>query len=75
MVKKLGSWNLGGYYGTASYDITSFYFSPPGKLFGDSLKTFEEEYYDKYAEPPPLPYMSTFYDAVMVAGLGIVPSN
>ena len=69
MVKKLGPCNLGGYYGTASYGITSFYFSHPGKLFGDSLKTFEEEYYEEYAEPPPLPYMSNFYDAVTVAGL------
>ncbi len=58
MPEALGAENLTGYYGTA-----------PGTLAGDSLARFKENYKAEYGELPPLPFMSNFYDAVIVAGL------
>ena len=54
----LGAENLAGYYGTA-----------PGTVGGESSSRFESEYEAEYGELPPLPFMSNFYDAVVVAGL------
>jgi hypothetical protein len=56
--KALGAENLAGYYGTA-----------PGTVGGDSLSKFQADYEAEYGELPPLPFMSNFYDAIVVAGL------
>jgi ABC-type branched-subunit amino acid transport system substrate-binding protein len=61
MPKALGAENLEGFVGTA-----------PGTVAGDSLSNFESDYKAKYGELPPLPFMSNFYDAVIVAGLAAV---
>jgi len=58
MPKALGAENLAGFYGTA-----------PGTVAGNTLKQFEADYKAEYGELPPLPFMSNFYDAVVVAGL------
>jgi hypothetical protein len=36
---------------------------------GDSLSQFEADYKAAYGELPPLPYITNFYDGVLVAGL------
>jgi ABC-type branched-subunit amino acid transport system substrate-binding protein len=36
---------------------------------GDSLSVFETDYKEAYGELPPLPYITNFYDAIVVAGL------
>ena len=58
MPKELGPENLAGFYGTA-----------PGTAKGESLSKFEAAYEAKYGSLPPLPFMSNFYDAIVVAGL------
>jgi len=58
MPKALGAENLAGFYGTA-----------PGTVAGNTLKQFEADYKAEYGELPPLPFMSNFYDAVVVVGL------
>ena len=58
MPKALGAENLAGYFGTA-----------PGTAAGDSLSNFESDYEAMYGELPPLPFMSNFYDGIIVAGL------
>jgi ABC-type branched-subunit amino acid transport system substrate-binding protein len=58
MPQKLGAENLAGFYGTA-----------PGTVAGTSLSNFEADYKAEYGELPPLPFMSNFYDAVVVASL------
>ncbi|RKX76121.1 MAG: amino acid ABC transporter substrate-binding protein [Spirochaetes bacterium] len=58
MPMALGAENLAGFYGTA-----------PGTVAGNTLKQFEADYKAEYGELPPLPFMSNFYDAVVVAGL------
>ncbi len=58
MPKALGAKNLAGYIGTA-----------PGSAGGKSLENFKSDYKAKYGELPPLPFMSNFYDAVVIAGL------
>jgi len=54
----LGAENLAGYFGTA-----------PGTVSGDSQAKFKEDYKAEYGVLPPLPFMSNFYDAVIVATL------
>ena len=54
----LGAKNLAGYVGTA-----------PGSAGGESLDNFEADYKAKYGKLPPLPFMSNYYDAVVIAGL------
>ena len=58
MPKALGPKTLAGYFGTA-----------PGSVSGDSLSNFERDYKAKYGELPPLPYMTNFYDGIVVAAL------
>ena len=58
MPEALGAKNLAGYIGTA-----------PGSAGGKSLDNFSNDYKAKYGELPPLPFMSNFYDAVVIAGL------
>jgi len=58
MPEALGSENLAGFLGTA-----------PGSVAGDSLSNFEADYKAEFGELPPLPFMSNFYDGIMVAGL------
>ena len=58
MPEALGAANLAGFVGTA-----------PGTVAGTSLSNFERDYAAVFGELPPLPYMSNFYDAVVVAGL------
>jgi len=58
MPEALGAKNLVGFLGTA-----------PGTVAGESLEIFGQEYKVEYGELPPLPFMSNFYDAVIVAGL------
>lgn len=54
----LGPANLAGFMGTVA-----------GTVAGDSLANFEADYKAAYGELPPLPYITNFYDAVVVAGL------
>jgi branched-chain amino acid transport system substrate-binding protein len=54
----VGASNLAGFLGTV-----------PGTVAGDSLTNFETDYKAAYGELPPLPYITNFYDAVIVAGL------
>jgi branched-chain amino acid transport system substrate-binding protein len=56
--KALGAQYLSGFLGTA-----------PGSVGGESLDKFQADYKAEYGELPPLPFMSNFYDAVIVAGL------
>jgi branched-chain amino acid transport system substrate-binding protein len=58
MPEALGPENLAGYFGTAA-----------GSVSGDSLANFQRDYEAKYGELPPLPYMDSFYDAIVVAAL------
>jgi ABC-type branched-subunit amino acid transport system substrate-binding protein len=58
MPEALGPENLAGYFGTAA-----------GSVSGDSLANFQRDYEAKYGELPPLPYMDSFYDAIVLAGL------
>ena len=58
MPKALGPKNLAGFVGTA-----------PGSAGGKSLDIFKADYKAKYGELPPLPYMSNYYDSVVIAGL------
>jgi ABC-type branched-subunit amino acid transport system substrate-binding protein len=58
MPKALGPENLAGDLGTA-----------PGSVSGDSLSNFERDYKAKYGELPPLPYMTNFYDGIVIAAL------
>jgi len=58
MPKALGPENLAGFLGTA-----------PGTVAGKSLDNFEADYKVEFGELPPLPFMSNFYDAIVVAGL------
>lgn len=58
MPQALGAANLAGFFGTA-----------PGTVAGESLTNFEKDYEALYGELPPLPFMSNFYDGIVVAGL------
>jgi ABC-type branched-subunit amino acid transport system substrate-binding protein len=58
MPAELGADLLAGYFGTA-----------PGTVGGEPLEIFQADYEAEYGELPPLPFMSNFYDAVIVAGL------
>ena len=58
MPRALGPKTLAGYFGTA-----------PGSEKGDSLANFERDYRAKYGELPPLPYMTNFYDGIVIAAL------
>ena len=58
MPEALGPKNMAGYFGTAA-----------GSVSGDSLANFRRDYEAKYGELPPLPYMDSFYDAIIVASL------
>jgi ABC-type branched-subunit amino acid transport system substrate-binding protein len=58
MPEALGPKNMAGYFGTAA-----------GSVSGDSLANFQRDYAAKYGELPPLPYMDSFYDAIVIAGL------
>lgn len=58
MPQALGAANLAGFFGTA-----------PGTAAGESLTNFEKDYEALYGELPPLPFMSNFYDGIVVAGL------
>ena len=61
MPEALGPENLAGFVGTA-----------PGTVAGTSLDNFKADYEKEYGELPPLPYMDTFYDSVLVAGLAAI---
>jgi len=54
----LGAANLAGFMGTVAASVG-----------GDSLSQFEADYKAAYGELPPLPYITNFYDGVLVAGL------
>jgi ABC-type branched-subunit amino acid transport system substrate-binding protein len=54
----LGAENLDGFMGTVAASVG-----------GDSLSQFEADYEATYGELPPLPYITNFYDGVLVAGL------
>ncbi len=56
--EEIGSELLAGFVGTA-----------PGTRGGEPLETFEAEYRAEYGELPPLPFMTNFYDGLMVASL------
>jgi ABC-type branched-subunit amino acid transport system substrate-binding protein len=58
MPKALGPENLAGFVGTA-----------PGTVAGTSLSNFERDYKAMFGALPPLPYMTNFYDGVVVAAL------
>lgn len=58
MPAEIGAELLAGYYGTA-----------PGTAGGAPLEQFQADYEAEYGELPPLPFMSNFYDAIVVAGL------
>jgi len=64
MPKALGPKNLAGYFGTAA-----------GSVSGDSLANFQRDYDAKYGELPPLPYMDSFYDAIVLAGLSAAAAH
>jgi ABC-type branched-subunit amino acid transport system substrate-binding protein len=49
--------------------LSEFLGTTPGSMGGDSLDKFQTAYKAEYGELPPLPFMSNFYDAVIVAGL------
>ncbi len=61
MPEALGAENLAGFIGTA-----------PGSVAGDSLRNFDRDYSAEFGELPPLPFMSNFYDGIMVAGLAAI---
>lgn len=58
MPDALGAENLAGFLGTG-----------PGTVEGVSLENFERDYEALFGSLPPLPFMSNFYDAIVVAGL------
>jgi ABC-type branched-subunit amino acid transport system substrate-binding protein len=58
MPEALGPENLAGFIGTA-----------PGTVAGTSLTNFERDYKAMFGELPPLPYMTNFYDGIVVAAL------
>ncbi len=58
MPEALGAENLAGFVGTAA-----------GSVSGASLTVFQEDYKAKYGDLPPLPYMDTFYDGIVIAAL------
>lgn len=58
--KAVGAENLEGLYGTA-----------PGAAETPSLDIFNSTYEAKYGRKPPLPFLDTSYDAVIVAGLAV----
>jgi branched-chain amino acid transport system substrate-binding protein len=64
MPKALGPKNLAGFMGTA-----------PGTVAGTSLSNFERDYKAMFGELPPLPYMTNFYDAIIVATLAVAATD
>ena len=58
IIEAVGAEALEGMCGTA-----------PGAAETESLKTFKSSYEEEYGELPPLPYLDTTYDAVIVAAL------
>ncbi|MGQ9477186.1 MAG: ABC transporter substrate-binding protein [Candidatus Bipolaricaulia bacterium] len=56
----VGAANVEGMYGTA-----------PGAAETPSLDVFNSTYEKKYGRKPPLPFLDTSYDAVIVAGLAV----
>jgi ABC-type branched-subunit amino acid transport system substrate-binding protein len=58
MPKALGAENLAGFVGTAA-----------GSVSGASLTVFQEDYKAKHGDLPPLPYMDTLYDGIVIAAL------
>ena len=58
MPKALGAKNLVGFMGTA-----------PSSVTGKSREIFETDYKAKFGELSPLPFMSNFYDGIVIAGL------
>ncbi|MBN1356660.1 ABC transporter substrate-binding protein [bacterium] len=58
MPKAFGAENLAGYMGTA-----------PSSVSGRSRENFEADYKAMFGELPPLPFMSNFYDGIIIAGL------
>ena len=60
MPKALGAKNLVGFVGTAA-----------GSVGGVSLENFKADYKKYYGELPPLPYMDSYYDAVVIIGLAV----
>lgn len=61
---EVGADLLAGYKGTA-----------PGSVGGEPLDIFNADYEAKYGEVPPLPFMTNFYDAVIVAALAAVKAE
>jgi branched-chain amino acid transport system substrate-binding protein len=58
MPEALGPENLAGFVGTAA-----------GSVSGASLTNFQNDYKAKYGDLPPLPYMDTLYDGIVIAAL------
>jgi len=58
MPEEIGPEYLDGFMGTA-----------PGTAMGDSYNMFVAEFKKEYGELPPLPFMDTLYDGVIVLGL------
>jgi len=58
MPEALGPENLAGFVGTAA-----------GSVSGESLTNFQNDYKAKYGDLPPLPYMDTLYDGLVIAAL------
>jgi ABC-type branched-subunit amino acid transport system substrate-binding protein len=58
MPAALGPENLAGFVGTAA-----------GSVSGESLTNFQNDYKAKHGDLPPLPYMDTLYDGIVIAGL------
>jgi len=56
--KAVGPKNLAGYFGTAA--------APAG---GVSVENFKRDFLAKYGEIPPLPYLDTTYDGIVIAAL------
>jgi branched-chain amino acid transport system substrate-binding protein len=58
MPEALGPENLVGFVGTAA-----------GSVSGESLTNFQNDYKAKHGDLPPLPYMDTLYDGIVIAAL------
>jgi branched-chain amino acid transport system substrate-binding protein len=58
MPNALGPENLAGFLGTAA-----------GSVSGESLTHFQNDYKAKHGDLPPLPYMDTLYDGIIIASL------
>ncbi|MBA7638000.1 hypothetical protein ES703_45649 [subsurface metagenome] len=58
MPEALGAETLAGFVGTV-----------PGTVAGESLDNYNADYRAEFGELPAQPFMSNFYDAIMVAGL------